>query len=248
MTAVKSSLLPVLYQSEQIQGWSAGMRAINHALLANLSVKTGALLELGCGAGGFSAELAARYASCQVWGVDLHALALAYAQPQSAAVHFAQADLHQLPFPAEQFAAVLAFDTLDQQEVNLFDALAESWRVLRPRGMLLVRVSAHPWLQGQHDQAFHTQQRFARAQLVEQLRANGFDLVRITYANAILALPIILLRLLQRWQWLPLTPQLYTSFWLNRLLAWALVREAHWLVQHNLPFGVSLYALARKVG
>ncbi len=220
---------------------------MNHALLTALPVEFGPLLELGCGAGDFSAELAARYPTWPIWGIDFNNLALAYAQQQSATAHFIQADLHQLPFPTAHFSAVLAFDTLDQQGVNVLDALAESWRVLRPRGMLLLRVSAHPWLQGQHDQAFHTQQRFTRQQLVEGLQAAHFDVVRVTYANALLALPIVLVRLLQRWRWLPFVPQLYTSPWLNLLLGWALWWEAQWLVQHNLPFGVSLYAVARKI-
>ena len=233
------------------------MRAINHALLADELAQPETILELGCGAGTFLQELARRQQHDLLIGTDRHPLALAHvgqmgrAEAKSAhlpTVQFVQSDLHQLPFPDQRFRLLLAFDVYDQKGIDLARALQESYRVLQTEGHLLLRVSAYPWLMSIHDEAFNTAQRFRRQTLVAALRCAGFSPVRITYANTLLALPVIALRLLQRWTLLPHSSTLYTDSLTNRLLAALLHGEAHWLRHHNLPGGISLYVQARKEG
>lgn len=238
-------LLPLLYQMEEQGGWNRGMRAISLALLAQAG-ELGAVLEVGCGGGGFSAALHHRYPTQPFFGLDLHPLALAHAQQKGDYLHLSQSDLHQLPFPADTFDTVLAFDSLDQTGVDARVALAECWRVLRPQGRLLLRVSAYPWLTGAHDHAFGTGQRYAQAALLALLQHSRFTVVRVTYANTLLALPIIIVRLLQRWGWLRFTPAIYGESAQDQWLDRALHVEARWLARRNFPFGISLYALARK--
>jgi ubiquinone/menaquinone biosynthesis C-methylase UbiE len=239
--------LPTLYQLDRTNGWSSGMRAITHALLANQALPPGPLLELGCGSGIFNLQLSEAYPERAIIGVDLHPLALAYANTVVAPPpKLTRADLQCLPFPAGTFSAIIALDTFDQQGVNLLAALGESWRLLQARGMLILRVSAHAWLQGTHDIAFNTGRRFAKADLVTALQAQGFTAVRLTYANGLLAPPIIVMRLLQRWGWLPVGEVMYMDTFANRIFAQALRYEAEWLAQRALPFGISLYALAVK--
>src|SRR5690606_42058288 len=43
------SLLPLLYAGDESYGWSEGMRAVTHALLANVTLPEGAVAEAGCG-------------------------------------------------------------------------------------------------------------------------------------------------------------------------------------------------------
>jgi SAM-dependent methyltransferase len=204
-------------------------------------------LELGCGSGVFNLQLHEAYPERAIFGVDLHPLALSYANAVVAQPpKLARTDLHWLPFPAGIFSAVIALDTFDQQGVNLRAALGESWRVLQAGGMLLVRVSAHAWLQSTHDIAFNTGRRFSKIDLISALQAHGFTALRLTYANALLAPPVIGLRLLQRWGWLPSGEVMYTDPLANRIFAQALRYEAQWLAQRDLPFGISLYAVAVK--
>ena len=223
------------------------MRAITCALLDKAWLPPGPILELGCGGGQLLAELSQQFPAGALYGVDLHPLALAYAcRTLPPPPRVVQSPLQQLPFVKDSFALVIALDTLDQSDVNLAGGLREIWQVLRADGMLILRISAHAWLQGIHDVAFNTGRRYGRDRLTQGLIAAGFDLVRITYANALLAAPIVCLRLLQRWHWLPLLPSLYRTGGLSDLLAGALRREAVWLQHRDLPMGISLYALARK--
>lgn len=223
------------------------MRAIILALLAHPSTPLGPILELGCGAGDLLAELNASQLTKLVFGADINPLALSYARrllPQPPTL--TAADLQQLPFADASFGLVLALDAIDQKGVEPIAALCESWRLLQPQGLLLLRVSAHPWLESAHDAAFNTGRRFTLAELTSLLHAVGFRPIRITYANALLAPAIIIVRLLQRWHILPFHQEHYTAPLINRILALSLQLEARWLQTHNLNFGVSLCVLAQK--
>jgi hypothetical protein len=164
-------------------------------------------------------------------------------------------------------SAVVALDVFDQNGVNIEAALSESRRVLRNGGKLILRVSAYPWLQGQHDAAFNTARRYYRQEMAALLAAHNFQIERLTHANTLLAPPVILMRLLQRWRvavgsWqLALShprgpsgratrhplPAVYHDSLANQIFAQALRLEAGWLATLDLPFGISLYAVAAKV-
>ena len=223
------------------------MSAITHALLADVTLPDGAQIEIGCGGGQMLAELLQRDPARPIMGVDLHPLAVAEAQcALPSTVHLAQAALPHLPWRAAQVALVVALDVFDQQGVVLQEALAESYRVLRPDGALVMRVSAHPRLYGAHDIAFHTGQRYTRRQVQAALLQAGFVIQRLSYANMLLSLPVAAMRLAQRWGVLAWQPATYHHGGLHQLAAWLLHQEAKWLHPTNLLWGLSLCAVARK--
>jgi SAM-dependent methyltransferase len=242
-----AEMLPLLYCAEHGHGWSAGMRAITRVLLAGCDLPPGPVIELGCGGGRLLADLKSAYPDRTLHGVDLHPHALAYAAATAGAgVGLGQAHLHKLPFPAATFALCLALDAFDQRGVQLDRALAESWRILRPDGVLLLRVSAHSWLHGPHDAAFNTGHRYEKREMCHALRRVNFVPLRVTYANTLLSGPAVVVRLLQRWHIVPFLPSLYTRPAPNVLLSAALRWEARWLRTRDLPAGMSLYVAARK--
>jgi SAM-dependent methyltransferase len=240
-------LLPALFAAEHMAGWHSGMRAVSHSLLEGVPVEPGAILEIGSGGGVFAAELAARHPHDRVIAADLSASAVAYGQEQAPAATWVQADLHRLPFPAAGLQLIVALDVLDQRAVAVAAALAEIRRVLQPGGWLLLRVSAYPWLHGAHDDAFNTGRRYGRGELVRRVQEAGLDVRRVTFANTLLAPPVIALRLLQGRGILPFQPAVYTNGLTNRALGVALRLESAWLRAHNLPFGVSLSLLAQRL-
>lgn len=234
-------LLPMLYQIDATHWWTSGMRRISHALLDGVALPEGPLLELGYGAGAFLAELNARFPERLVLGSELYPLALAGQDVLTA-------DLHHLPLPSGSCAAIFALDVYDQQDVDLSSALLESWRVLRSNGILLLRVSALAWLQGPHDVAFGTGQRITARPLRRSLAGAGLEVARLTYANSLLLAPGVGLRLLQKLGVMTdVARELDVSPRCNRLLRGILAAEARWLRRRNLPAGLSLYAVARKL-
>jgi ubiquinone/menaquinone biosynthesis C-methylase UbiE len=223
------------------------MRTVTHALLANVTLPEGAVVEVGCGGGQLLAELQQRYPERLVIGADLHPLALAHARTSvRSLVALTQASLLQLPLAENEVALLAAMDVFDQQGVELDAALAEGYRLLCPDGALVMRVSAHPSLYGAHDLAFQTGQRYTRGQLRDALQQAGFVVQRLTYANAVLSLPVAAMRLAQRWSVLPFDAATYQQADFHQVARWLLHQEAAWLYHADLPWGLSLCAVARK--
>lgn len=203
------------------------------------------LLDAGCGPGGMLTRLSALG---RPFGVDLHPLALAHA---SGKAPLARAAVEHLPFAEDSFDLVTSFDVLYHLAVGDDEAaLREFARVLRkstpgkPGGILLIRLPAWEALRGAHDVAVHTRHRYAAPELRSKLRAAGFHIKRLTYANTLLFLPILLRRILQPDSQAGSDVELPSPA-LNRFLEFLLHLEKNWLAYFNLPFGVSLFALAQ---
>ena len=103
------------------------------------------LLDLGCGPGTITLDLAARVAPGEVVGVDASAEVVAEAEAARAAagvdgVRFAVGDAYALDQPDASFDVVHAHQVL-QHLTDPVAALVEARRVLRPGGVLAVRDS-----------------------------------------------------------------------------------------------------------
>ena len=240
-----------IYEAEEAQWWYSGMRALGRALLEaplrDLSGKEGgpglALLDAGCGTGFNVARLGA---FGRAVGIDLSPEALAFCRHRG--VPAARAGLLRLPFPDAAFDAVTSFDVIYHAWVEDDRAAVEEMaRVLRPGGLLLVRVPALRALRGGHDVEVQTRHRYTRGELRALLEAGGVEVLRITYANTFL-LPLLLLRrTLDR-----VTGRSGSDVgFLPAPLEWSFRRvlglEA-WLVGRgwSLPVGASVMALGRK--
>lgn len=231
-----------LAELEDQHWWYAGMRASARALLTQLALPRPArILDAGCGTGGGLRWLAE---FGQPHGVDWHPLAVHYAR--RAAPRVARASIQTLPFPDATFDLVTSFDVLYHLAVaDDAAALRECARVLRPGGWLLVRVPAHDWLRGAHDRYVHTRHRYAAPELRAKLTAARLTVARLTPLAALLFPAAVLRRQLQSADSAQTDVQLPAG-WLNQLLTMVLSWEALWLRGGNLPFGLSLAALAQK--
>lgn len=201
--------------------------------------------DAGCGTG---ANLVLASAWAQVIGVDRSAEALRFARERGMAP-LACGDVMQLPFADGRFDAVLSMDVLYHRAVpDTGAALREMRRILKPGGLLFINVPAYEWLCSRHDQAIHTGRRFTRREVRCLLRDNHFDAVWLTYWNCLLLPAITAARLLRA----PGTDGGKSDLedardgMINRLLSGVLAIERLPLRYVPLPFGVSLFGVARK--
>lgn len=240
----------LMFAQEERHWWYVGMRRISAALLDRFgpcAEQAGPLriLDAGCGSGGMTRFLARRGT---VTGIDLAPEALALAGRRGL-TRLACASVGQLPFRSASFDVVTSFDVL--YHLNVDDdlaALSELHRVLRPGGVLLIRLPAYDWIRGAHDDAVHTRHRYTRDELTAKLDDVGFRLEHATYANSILFPLAPVKRYLEHRN----GTQAATDLWrppapLNRVLADLLSLEAIPARGLGLPWGLSVFAVARRV-
>lgn len=99
------------------------------------------LLDLGCGAGAWSARIACEHPGIRVSGVDVGEEFIAAARERYASdrVGFAVADFLALPFADCTFDCIYADNTLEHA-FDIDATLAEAWRVLSEGGVLLAAI------------------------------------------------------------------------------------------------------------
>ncbi len=125
------------------QSWlqAAFFRPSHNLLLRYLRVRTGKVLDVGCGTGLLLAEILGRYPGLEVVGLDLSERMAAQAVhrciPWSDRAWIVRGDSQRLPFREDTFDAVTCSHSFhhypDQQRV-----VEEMHRVLRPGGQLLL--------------------------------------------------------------------------------------------------------------
>jgi SAM-dependent methyltransferase len=235
-----------LFEAEQAQWWYVGMRAISLALLDGAAWSDTptprSFLDAGCGTGGMLEHLGQRGRAV---GVDLADEALRLCRERQ--VRVARAELTRLPFAPESFDGVTSFDVIYHQwVVDDGAAVREMARVLRPGGVLLIRVPALEMLRGAHDEAVLGKRRYTRARLRRLLEESGLEVLRATYANAVLFPLALLRRSLDRLSGRQGSDVGLLPSGLEWLFRMALLAEARLIPHLSLPVGSSVVALARK--
>lgn len=208
------------------------------------SAKPLKILDAGCGTGLLAKKLERLG---EVWGIDIHPLALAFARRRGVKVK--KASVTKLPFENESFDLVTCIDVLYHQKVKS-DALAlkEIFRVLSSGGRLILRVPAHRWLRLSHDRYVHTRQRYEKDELNKKLVKAGFFVEKMSFTG----MPFYP-GLVSHHFWEKIFPpgQDASSIrpipeWLNRLFILFLKLEVFLTRWVNLPWGIGLIAVARK--
>jgi len=242
-----------LYELEERHWWFVGMRKIVAALLDGaVPARSLRILDAGCGTGLMLSWLRRYGKESSVFGLDYSSFAVRYSAQRGERL-LAEGSIATIPFPSDCFDLVTTLDVLDSFPVAAAAApFAELARVLKPGGVLLVRVPAFQFLYSQHDRAVYTEHRYMARELRQRLEEQELTVARTTYAITIL-FPVALV-----WRWLTrsrrdspqsdVRPLPGPLRWLNPLLAGLLAIEAAWLrwLPWRLPLGLSVMALARK--
>lgn len=237
---------------EDLHWWFVGRRRIllevlNRYLAPNGS-QTRRILDVGCGTGTMLTYLAS-FGKAE--GVDIDEEAIGYCRDRGLQnVRLGEAS--SLPFGDGSFDLVTALDVVEHLDDDVA-AFREMKRVLRPGGQILVTVPAHRFLWGDQDEVNMHKRRYNARELRDRLVESGFDVLRISYMNAILFAPIAAVRLARRLEH-RLRPRIQpqSDFRypapgpVNFLLAAVFGAEGPILRRMNIPFGVSILALAQK--
>jgi len=234
-----------MYGLENFYWWYVARRKLAEELLTDEihGRKSVSILDVGCGTGA-NMHAFARHGATM--GVDTSLDALAYCQKRGIQT-IALSGVETLPFGNGTFDIVTALDVLEHTDDDL-QALREIRRVTRKDGLLLATVPAYGFLWSEHDEALKHRRRYAAHELRNKLTVTGFEVVRTSYFITTLFFPILALRI---WQDLfknatePKTSLYVLPGWINSSLIGLLAVERRIFHRMNLPFGVSIVALAR---
>jgi SAM-dependent methyltransferase len=243
-------LLRATAQAEARHFWFRGFRAFVTPLVreATAGRSNPRLLDCGCGTGA-NVELLGRFG--HAFGFDLSEVGLRLGQERGR-TRLVRGSVTAAPFPSGIFDVVTSFDVIySLEEGDERAALDEMFRLLKPGGHAIVNVAAMEMLRGDHSALSQEIRRYDLAGLRARMRTAGFTVVRLTYTNTILSLPLMVTRTLQRARGLkgeheaqheiavPPAP-------INALLTVVVQLESLWLRAFGAPFGSSLLCLARK--
>ena len=237
-------------RAEERHFWFRGfrwfVRPLIHRALADK--RHARVLDCGCGTGA-NLRLFAPYGT--PYGFDLSPVGLQIGA-EYGRQGLVRASVAAVPFASDLFDLVASFDVLYAlDEGHERAALAEMYRVTRPGGYALVNVAAMPVLRGDHSILSHERRRYTRATLSQRMASAGFQVVRISYTNAVLFLPMLTVRLFHRTRGLSSETDATAEIEVpsppvNALLSALLRVESLWQRVGVSPFGSSLLCLARK--
>lgn len=236
-----------MHRLERDHWWFRGKRAAIAALLDRAGATPPGprdlVVDVGCGTG---AVLDRFGVGALAVGIDDHEDALHYARRKSGA-RLARSDARALPFRTASVDRIFLLDVAEHvpEDAAVF---AEIRRVLKPTGLAVVHVPAHPRMWSPHDEAMHHVRRYTRAELEARICEAGLIPVLLTYTFGALLLPAAAVRAWKRRGEGVADERAdfgVAPAWMNRILAGWQAIEAAWLARANLPLGVSLAAIVR---
>lgn len=221
----------------------------NHAIILSLldkflnQKKDLTVLDAGCGTGLLSKKLK-KYG--RVTGLDYSPIALMYAKKRG--VKTILGSVVKLPFDSLSFDLVTSVDVLYHKAViNDLAAIKEFYRILKPGGLLVLRVPANKWLHLMHDKHVHTGRRYEKTELYGKLAKTGFLINKLSYINMLL-LPLAVVKMLLEkiFDIKPSSEIQKIPSTINNILTKLLISEIAILKVANLPFGLGLIAVCKK--
>jgi SAM-dependent methyltransferase len=228
--------------------WFRARRAVLRDLLAHLGwPHQPRILEIGVGPGHNLLEIYPLDA--QLEGVEPDD-ALARLAAARGPVPIFQASIDRLPSEIRDgsYDGVAMFDVLEHIEDDA-RALQIVNRKLKPGGRAVLSVPAYMWLWGQQDAVNQHFRRYTLRELREKLQAADFTIERMTYFNTLLFPPIAAIRLIARYSRRPHRQEgdfAYARKASNSILLTLFATERVLLRYLDFPFGVSVFAAARK--
>ncbi|MCC7161808.1 MAG: class I SAM-dependent methyltransferase [Anaerolineae bacterium] len=251
-TAASMAMLPreyrVMFEIEQEYWWYRGLRVLVQELLARYARRDGStrILDAGCGTGK-NLELFCERGDAR--GVDISENAIGFCRLRGISPdRLMVASILDLPFPDHFFDLAFSFDVICNIQDDVA-AFAEIRRTLKPNGLVIAQMPAFQWLWSAHDVAVGHKYRYTEHALRDKITRAGFKVETLTFINTTLFPLIALLRFARR----PgadgddtsdLTPLPHL---LNEGLTRLFSAEMRRALDHKLPYGISLLAIARRV-
>jgi SAM-dependent methyltransferase len=233
---------------ERRHWWFVGRRRIVASVLGSVlgGKRDLRILDIGCGTGGMIPILTP---FGRVTGIDPAEAAIGYSlERYSGQAEFLRVDFPRESPPGRDYDLVTLFDVLEHLDDDA-EALRRAADLLRPGGRMILTVPAHRLLWSPHDEINRHRRRYAYGEFRERILGAGLAVHRMTYFNTFLFPLVWGTRRIRRA--LARKGDRRSDFrieqdWINNLLADLFGAERFLLRYFDLPFGVSIFAVAGR--
>jgi len=233
-----------MFKEENLGWWYVVKRMYISTILSGLPYKKlSTILDVGCGTGK-NIELLSSYGT--VSAIDASPIAVSFCKKRGLSfVRIGNAE--NLPFGRNRFQLVTIFDVLYHRNITSDTrVLSEIYRVLKPKGYILLTDCAGKFLFGPHDIAQDARTRYSLPELTEKLQNEGFRIQKASY-SFMFSFPLFILeRLISKYIIKRDVHANSTLVWINRILITIGGLEARLLKYFSFPFGSSVIILAQK--
>ena len=226
---------------EDTHWWFVARRRLIGQLIARWVATGSSIVDVGCGTGGFLADLKTAY---HVRGIDPSPLALDACRARGLVEMFegnATDASTWGPLPVDAVTLLDVIEHLDDDEAALRAACA----AVRPAGHVIVTVPAYQWLWSEHDVSNQHRRRYTARRLRNAHQRAGLRPLQIGYFNSLLFPLAVVQRGVAKLGGggNPLRPP---TKLINQLLERVFESEAAIVTRTNrgFPFGLSVYCVS----
>jgi ubiquinone/menaquinone biosynthesis C-methylase UbiE len=181
----------------------------------------------------------------KVVGIDSEFYSLSLSRKISE-VSLINGNLLMLPIKSNSVDLIIATDILEHLDEDTA-GIKEIYRTLSYRGIAVLTVPAFEFLWGTQDEVGIHKRRYSKNELLRKLKQEGFGILRSSYFNFFLFIPIFIGRRLLHILRLKVESENRINFpMLNSFLKTIFSIEPHILRYFSFPFGVSILCIAEK--
>ena len=241
---MKKITYDIEWKLERSHWWFTGRRRLLKSLLSSSRIGRNApVIDVGCGVGSNLTLL--KSLGFKVIGIDSEIYSLSLAK-NLWGVFLINGDLLKLPIKSNSIDLIVATDILEHLDDDTI-GIKEIHRTLAREGIAVLTVPAFKFLWGTQDVVGMHKRRYSKKEFLKKLEHEGFKILKSSYFNFILFIPILFARRVIRLLGLKIASENEINFPLiNFFLKAIFSLESYILRYFPFPLGVSIFCIAKK--
>lgn len=234
------------FEIESKHWWHWGKKKVVFGLISKY-IKQNKItsLDVGCGVGVMVDQLSKLGSS---YGIDSSPDAIKFAKLRGVK-NVRESFAEKIDYKSETFDLVTALDVLEHTSNDKL-VIKEIKRVLIRNGVLIITVPAYELLWSYWDEMLRHKRRYEKNELEKLLKSNGFKIIKLSYSNFFIFMPVIIFRMLKKMFSGSIDSTksdfLETPRFLNPFFKLIYAFEGFWIRNFYFPFGLSIICVAKR--